>query len=91
MIRLARAARSLAGAVLLPGTKSWIAVWGRFVRDAGSEVLPLSQVGGYVLGTRAITLAGSTLSRYASSCASNSSVHGMLTTLALMPSLLSFS
>jgi putative membrane protein len=28
------------------------------VRDSGSEVLPLSQVGGYVLGTRAIALAG---------------------------------
>lgn len=48
----------LAWAVLLPGTKPWIAVWGRFVRDAGSEVLPLSQVGGYVLGTRAVALAG---------------------------------
>lgn len=48
----------LAWAVLLPGTKSWVVVWGRFVRDAGSEVLPLSQVGGYVLGTRAIALAG---------------------------------
>jgi putative membrane protein len=48
----------LAWAVLLPGTKLWVAVWGRFVRDAGSEVLPLSQVGGYVLGTRAIALAG---------------------------------
>ena len=32
----------LAWAVLLPGTKSWVVVWGRFVRDAGSEVLPLS-------------------------------------------------
>lgn len=48
----------LAWGALLPGAKPWITVWGRFVRDAGSEVLPLSQVGGYVLGTRAVALAG---------------------------------
>ena len=48
----------LAWGALLPGVKPWIAIWGRFVRDAASEVLPLSQVGGYVLGTRAIALAG---------------------------------
>ena len=44
--------------VLLPGTRLWIPVWGRFVRDAGSEVLPLAQIGGYLLGARAIMLAG---------------------------------
>ena len=44
--------------VLLPGTKPWISIWGRLVRDAGSEVLPLSQVGGYLLGARAIAFAG---------------------------------
>lgn len=44
--------------VLLPGTSVWVAVWGRFVRDAGSEVLPLAQIGGYLLGARAIMLAG---------------------------------
>jgi putative membrane protein len=33
-------------------------VWGRLMRDAGSEVLPLSQVGGYVLGARAVLLQG---------------------------------
>jgi putative membrane protein len=33
-------------------------VWGRLVRDAGSEVLPLSQLGGYVMGARAATLLG---------------------------------
>jgi len=43
---------------LLPGTRLWISIWGRLVRDAGSEVLPLSQVGGYVLGARAIAFAG---------------------------------
>jgi glycosyltransferase 2 family protein len=33
-------------------------VWGRLVRDSGSEVLPLSQVGGFVMGARAATLLG---------------------------------
>jgi len=48
----------LAWAALLPRVPPWVAVWGRFVRDSASEVLPLSQVGGYVLGTRALALAG---------------------------------
>jgi glycosyltransferase 2 family protein len=52
------AGMGLAWQALLPGVKPWVAIWGRFVRDSGSEVLPLSQVGGYVLGTRAIALAG---------------------------------
>jgi glycosyltransferase 2 family protein len=52
------ATMGLAWGVLLPDAKAWVAVWGRFVRDSGSEVLPLSQVGGYVLGTRAVALAG---------------------------------
>jgi hypothetical protein len=43
------AVMGIAWAVLLPGTRTWIAIWGRLVRDSGSEVLPLSQVGGYVL------------------------------------------
>jgi len=46
--------------VLMPGIPSWVAIWGRLVRDSGSEVLPLSQVGGYVLGARALALAGVT-------------------------------
>jgi putative membrane protein len=33
--------------------------WGRLIRDSASEALPLSQVGGYVLGARALALAGS--------------------------------
>jgi putative membrane protein len=45
---------------LLPGTSLWVSIWGRLVRDAGSEVLPLSQVGGYLLGARAIAFAGVT-------------------------------
>ena len=43
---------------LLPGTKPWAAIWARLVRDSASEVLPLSQVGGYVLGARALSVAG---------------------------------
>lgn len=42
------------GAAAGPGTF----IWGRLMRDSGSEVLPLSQVGGYVLGARAIVLQG---------------------------------
>ena len=37
---------------------AWTFIWGRLLRDAGSELLPLSQVGGYVLGVRAVTLRG---------------------------------
>lgn len=33
-------------------------VWGRMIREAGSEALPFSQIGGFVLGARAATLAG---------------------------------
>ena len=52
------AAMGIAWWALLPGTKPWISIWGRLVRDAGSEVLPLSQIGGYLLGARAIVFAG---------------------------------
>ena len=48
----------IAWRALLPGGRSWIAIWARLVRDSASEVLPLSQVGGYVLGARAMALAG---------------------------------
>lgn len=33
-------------------------VWGRMVRDAAANCLPFSQVGGFVLGARAVTLQG---------------------------------
>lgn len=36
----------------------WVFVWGRLVRECGGEVLPLSQIGGFILGARALTLAG---------------------------------
>ncbi len=38
--------------------RRWVFIWGRLVRDAGSEVLPLSQIGGYVLGARAVIVHG---------------------------------
>ncbi len=60
-------AMGLAWYALLPGTRPWVAIWGRFVRDSGSEVLPLSQVGGYVLGTRAVALFGVPATRGAAS------------------------
>jgi putative membrane protein len=44
--------------VLLPGARWWVPLWGRLMRDSGSEALPLSQVGGYVLGARAVALFG---------------------------------
>ena len=41
------------------GGGSWLRfAWGRLIRDSASEALPLSQVGGYVLGARALTLSG---------------------------------
>ena len=36
----------------------WLFVWGRMVRDAASNCLPLSQLGGFVFGARAVTLHG---------------------------------
>lgn len=45
---------------LLPGTRSWIPIWGRLIRDSVAEVLPLSQIGGYVAGARAVVFAGLT-------------------------------
>jgi len=33
-------------------------VWGRLMRDAGGELLPFSQIGGFALGARAVSLSG---------------------------------
>jgi putative membrane protein len=52
------AVMGLAWAALLPEAALWVPIWGRFVRDSASELLPLSQIGGYVLGARAVALAG---------------------------------
>ncbi len=51
----------LAWYVLLPGplrTPWKVFMWARMVRDAASEVLPFSQLGGIVLGTRSAILGG---------------------------------
>ena len=52
------ATMGLAWRALLPGAHAGKVMWARLVRDSGSEALPLSQVGGYVLGARALALAG---------------------------------
>jgi glycosyltransferase 2 family protein len=52
------AAMGIAWWMLLPGTSPGNSIWARAVRDSASEVLPLSQVGGYVLGARALALGG---------------------------------
>ncbi|MGH7037843.1 MAG: lysylphosphatidylglycerol synthase domain-containing protein [Stellaceae bacterium] len=48
----------IAWRALLPNTCVWVPMWGRLVRDSVAEVLPLSQVGGYVAGARAVVFAG---------------------------------
>ena len=37
---------------------AWVPIWGRMVRDASSNCLPFSQVGGFIFGARAVTLHG---------------------------------
>ncbi len=45
--------------VLVPDrSRLWVFLWGRLMRDSAAELLPLSQVGGYVIGARAVTLHG---------------------------------
>ncbi len=48
----------IAWRLLVPGTPLWVFLWGRLIRDAGSEVLPVSQMGGCVLGARVVAIAG---------------------------------
>ncbi|MGH7046713.1 MAG: lysylphosphatidylglycerol synthase domain-containing protein [Stellaceae bacterium] len=52
------AAMGVAWRVLLRRVPLWAAIWARLIRDSASEVLPLSQVGGYVAGARAIAVTG---------------------------------
>jgi putative membrane protein len=61
------AVMGVAWTTLLPGMNPWAAIWGRFVRDAAGELLPLSQVGGYVVGARAAHLFGVSASAAAAS------------------------
>ena len=42
----------------LPGASRRKFAWARLVRDAAAEVLPFSQIGGFVLGVRALSLTG---------------------------------
>jgi putative membrane protein len=44
--------------VLTPEAGLWSFVWGRVVRDAAGEVLPFSQLGGILIGVRALILRG---------------------------------
>ena len=48
----------VAWGALLPEAHPAASIWARLVRDSASEVLPLSQVGGYVMGARALALGG---------------------------------
>jgi glycosyltransferase 2 family protein len=50
----------LAWRVIVPAPAAgvWTFIWGRLIRDSGSEVLPLSQLGGFVMGARAAALTG---------------------------------
>jgi putative membrane protein len=52
------AVMGIAWRALVPGVPAWVLIWGRLTRDAGSEVLPLSPMGGCILGARAVTVAG---------------------------------
>lgn len=52
------AVMGVAWQALLPGTPALKTIWGRLLRDSAAEALPLSQVGGYVVGARALTLLG---------------------------------
>ena len=47
--------------VILPSRdarRPWVVIWGRMVRDASSNCLPFSAVGGFVFGARAATVQG---------------------------------
>lgn len=40
------------------GARTWKFIWARYIRESAAEVLPFSQVGGVVIGARALTLSG---------------------------------
>jgi len=48
----------IAWKALLPDVALPWAVWARLVRDSVAEALPMSQMGGYVVGARALSLTG---------------------------------
>ncbi len=41
-----------------PGRPAWVTIWGRMVRDSAGNLLPFSQIGGFVAGARAVVLRG---------------------------------
>lgn len=47
-----------AWAAVMPGAAPGALIWARMVRDAATNILPFSPVGGFVLGVRALTLRG---------------------------------
>ena len=60
---ICRSSRCWAGpggrsAMTFPGATRRKFAWARLVRDAAAEVLPFSQIGGFVLGVRALHLGG---------------------------------
>ncbi len=59
-----------AWAMVCPGASLWSMIWGRLVREGGTNCLPVSEVGGLVIGARALVLRGIGWERAAvSSCA----------------------
>jgi glycosyltransferase 2 family protein len=52
------AVMGIAWRALVPDAPAWAFMWGRLMRETGSELLPLSPVGGSVLGARAVSLVG---------------------------------
>lgn len=41
-----------------PWRRAWLIIWGRMVRDAATNCLPFSPIGGFLFGGRALTLQG---------------------------------
>jgi glycosyltransferase 2 family protein len=55
----------LAWAAIVPARerrRPFVFVWGRMVRDVATNCLPFSQIGGFVIGARAVTLHGTSWS-----------------------------
>lgn len=42
----------------ISGARAWKFVWARYVRESAAEVLPFSQLGGIVIGARALAISG---------------------------------
>jgi putative membrane protein len=51
--------------VLCPSVHLWTVIWGRLVRQGGQTCLPFSEIGGLVLGARALMLGGVDFARAA--------------------------